>query len=106
MEKVGLGRERKRERESLMDDYVHARTRVQHDDISAIFQEVETAYLPAALEKSRTGTAFLSFFLFLYRGWEKFDCRLFGEEVWTVSDELARARFWIGYHSIPLWTLD
>lgn len=68
-----------------MDDYVHARTRVQHDDISAIFQEVETAYLPAALEKSRTGTAFLSFFFFLYRGWEKFDCRLFGEEVWTVS---------------------
>lgn len=66
VEKVGLGASppgtEERERETLA--YVHARTRVQHDDISAIFQEVETAC--HAREKSDGDR----FFLFFYRGWE------------------------------------
>lgn len=75
MEKVGLGRERKRERESLMDDYVHARTRVQHDDISAIFQEVETAYLRSR-KVGRGPLFFLSFFFFIEDGKSSIDASL------------------------------
>lgn len=103
MEKVGLGRERKRERESLMDDYVHARTRVQHDDISAIFQEVETAC--RAREKS-DGDRFSFFLFFSLSRMGKIRLTPLWRRNVDCFDELTRARFWIGYHSIPLWTLD